>query len=699
MIPNRRTFTEFDTKKILSKYDIPVIEDIEVATANEAVLAAEKLGLPVVLKVSHPELTHKSDIGGVLLNVGTLEDVHAFTGRLLSLQNNAKVLVEKQADGKSADLIIGFKRDPIFGAVLMVGLGGIYAEIFADTSLYIGEINEKEAFKMLKRLKGFKILEGARGGVPLDTAGVIRSLLSLSKLASYRMDIIELDVNPLRVSEKNTMALDALALVETDQSKIDKFSNEQKDVDIHDRMKNLFRPESVAIVGASTTSEKAGNIIIKNLMTFGYKGKIYPVNPSGGLIENLQSRTSVSECPRPLDLAVLAIPYHQVETVMEDVAKAGTRHVIVASGGFSDAGSQGKLRENKLLDLCRKNRVNLMGPNSIGTIDSKYGFCTSIGKLPPMKPTGISIFGQSGTFSTGFSLEEITYHHRGFSKVACVGNKADVDESDFLEYYAIDPDTRSIGIYIEGVKHGPRFLRACKIASQNKPVVILKTGRTESGARAAASHTGTLAGSDAVYEAIFRQYGIQRVYDFVDFFNVLRAFDMCPIPAGNRIGVVSITGVGCVLTADACEEYGMALAPISDQTHKRLKALVPEWASIANPADIWSTIEQIGAFEAFRKMSEVMIEDKNVDILLVISVLLKEGYFDAGAAFAAIKANHPNKPILACYLGGWKDLLESFQNDLEEIGIPVLNSPNAAVKAASYLYNRKLIEDEMRDRR
>jgi acetyltransferase len=454
----------------------------------------------------------------------------------------------------------------------------------------------------------------------------------------------------------------------------------------------LFRPGSVAVVGPSSSAERAGNIILKNLKTFGYPGAVYPVNPSGAQIEGLQSYPTIAACPKSPELAVLAVPYSQVGKVMSDVAAAGTRHAIVVSGGFSDAGAEGKVREKGLLEFCRKNGINLMGPNSIGTFDAVYGFCTAIGKLPAMKASGISMLGQSGMLSTGFPLEEITVRGRGFSKIACMGNKADIDECDLLRYFADDPDTRVIGAYIEGVGDGPRFRRSAEFAARKKPLVILKSGRTELGARAAASHTGALSGADDVYNAIFKQSGAQRVAGFSEFFGILRTFDLCPLPRGNRIGVVSITGMGCVLSADACSDYGMQLAPITEGTREKLRSLAPGWASITNPADIWSTIEQRGPFEAYLKLSEAMISDENVDILLVIAMLLEEGAFDARASFEAVRKAHPDKPILACIFGGRKDLMESFSSGLESIGVPVFYEPGEAIKASSYLYKRRLIQ-------
>ena len=511
------------------------------------------------------------------------------------------------------------------------------------------------------------------------------ALVLLSQLASSHPDLAELDINPLRVYPRGVLALDAVAIIGDVKPAPGRVPCEA----VADRVAPLFSPASVAVVGPSRTNERAGNIIIKNMKALGYKGTIYPVNRAGGFIEGLPAYTGVTECPKPVELAVLAVPYRHVHKVMTDVAAAGTKHAIVVSGGFSDAGESGKKREARLVDYCREHGINLMGPNSIGTLDARSGFTTSIGKLPVFQATGASVFGQSGALSTGFILKEATVHKGGLSKIACLGNKADIDECDFLEYLGVDPDTKCIGMYLEGIKDGDRFFAAAKAAAARKPVVVLKSGRTEVGAKAAASHTGSLAGSDAVYDAVFRQAGIQRVFSVPMMFDVLRAFDRCSLPRGNRIGVVSISGMGCVLTADACGDFGMQLARVTDETQRRLEAMVPEWAPITNPADIWTTIEQKGPAESFRMFSEVMLEDANIDILLVISVLLEEGSFEPAPVLEPLAKAHPDKPILACYLGGRKDLLEQFREGLEAVNIPVFDSPERAVHVASYLWQHR----------
>ena len=684
---DQETWTEVTSKALLQDVGIDVPEGAlrrEALSTPEAVVAAAKhIQGPVVLKVSHPELAHKSDEGGVILGLEHPGEIHAAARGLLALRDGATVLLEALVPEGVVDLILGVRRDPVFGPTVLLGIGGIFAEVLADTTLHVGEPSRADVEGMVARLKGRDLLLGVRGRPRADLGVVAAALGALARVAAARPEIAEIDVNPFRVYERGGVALDAL-VVEGEVAAASQPGRESS-TDVRARVGPFFSPTSVAIVGASRTARRAGNIIIENLTNLGFTGPVYPVNPGGGVIGGLDAYRSLRDCPSAPQLAVLAVPHGQVMPVLRDAAAAGVTHAIVVSGGFSDAGTEGGGREAELRSFCREHGIHLMGPNSIGTIDSRAQFCTALGRLPAGKATGVSVFGQSGTLSTGFTLEEITERGLGFSKVACMGNKTDVDECDFLDYLAVDPDTRCIGLYIEGVGDGPRFQAALRRAAAAKPVVVLKAGRTAAGARAAASHTGSLAGSDRIFDAVFRQAGAQRVVDFDHMFGSLRAFDMCPVPKGRGVGVVSITGVGCVLAADACADEGLEVAVLTDGTRERLAAAAPGWATITNPADIWSTIEQRGAAESYELVSRILLGDPNVDILLVISVLLEEGSFDPTPVYGRLRREFPDTPILACHVGGRRDLLDQFRRGMEAVGVPVYRGPAEAIRAAAML--------------
>ena len=687
---DQKTWTEAASKALLDAFGVPVPDSPSpvggVSGPDAAVAAAKRIRGPVVLKVSHPELAHKSDEGGVILGLERPDEVRAAARGLLAIREGATVLVEAQAPEGVVDLIVGMQRDPVFGPAVLLGIGGVFAEVLSDTTLHVGAPSDADVAAMVERLAGRGLLMGARGRPKADLRAVGAALRALARMAEERPEIVEVDVNPFRVYERGGVALDAL-VVEAPAG-VGSTPSRDPQTDVAGRVGPFFSPTSVAVVGASRTARRAGNIIIENLQSLGYAGPVYPVNPGGGVIGGLDVCSSLTDCPDAPQLAVLAVPHRQVLPVLRDAAAAGVTHAIVVSGGFSDAGTDGGSREGELLDFCRTHGIHLMGPNSIGTIDSRARFCTALGRLPQGKETGVSVFGQSGTLSTGFTLEEITERGLGFSKVACMGNKADVDECDFMDFLAVDPDTRCVGLYIEGVDDGARFQAALTRAASAKPVLVLKAGRTEAGARAVASHTGSLAGSDAIYDAVFRQAGAQRVDDFDHLFGALRAFDMCPSPRGPRVAVVSITGVGCVLAADACAVEGLEVAELTPATRDRLAEVAPDWVTITNPADIWSTIEQRGPAESYETLSRILIGDPNVDILLVISVLLEEGSFDPAPVYGRLGAEFPGTPILACHVGGRRDLLDPYRRGMEGVGVPVFRGPAEAIRAAAMLWRR-----------
>jgi len=377
-----------------------------------------------------------------------------------------------------------------------------------------------------------------------------------------------------------------------------------------DAMRDFFSPPSVAVVGASRTAGKGGNTIVANMLEFGFEGRIYPVNPSAGVILGLKAYTSLADLPAAVDLVVAVLPRLQTADLMRDCAAAGVKSVIVPAAGFSDAGEAGRRLEADVMGIGRAAGIRVMGPNSIGTVNTGAGLATSIVTLERLAPGGVSVFGQTGMFASGIARWINTSEHFGVRKIACLGNKADVDENDLLEHLADDEGTRVIGVYTEGVRDGARFARTLARAASAKPVLIMKSGRTETGRRAIESHTGALAGSESVYSGVIEQSGAIRVDDFEEMFDCAKAFEWLPTPASNRVGVVSITGVGCVLSADASARHGLVMPPLSPSTVTAMRQALPDWAPASNPADIWAGIESAGAEATYRAVAGAVADDR-----------------------------------------------------------------------------------------
>jgi len=449
----------------------------------------------------------------------------------------------------------------------------------------------------------------------------------------------------------------------------------------------FFNPESFAVIGASENPKKGGNIVIRNLREFGYRGAIYPINPKGGAIAGLRAYPSLGDVPGNVELAMIVIPRDRVPDAVRECGEKGVRGVIISTAGFSDSGEEvGRDLEDEVRGIAEQYGMRIMGPNSIGTINATDGFVTSITSLrPPENAGAVSFFGQTGMFASGFFRWITSSQHFAVSKVACLGNKADVDETDILAHLGDDPGTSVVGVYFEGVSRGRNFLDTIREVSRKKPVVVLKSGRTEKGARAVSSHTGTLAGEDGVYDGVFRATGAVRVDDFDHFYDCLKAFSFVPLPRGRRLGVVSITGVGCVLTADYADLYGLEIPGLSAGGTARMREVFPDWARVSNPVDMWFAIEKVGPRRAYEVITGALAREKNVDMVLAIFTLIPESDFDAGDIFAAIRKKHPDTPILACFMGGELSQYSRWREEFERQGIPVFPGPGRAVFAASSL--------------
>ncbi len=461
----------------------------------------------------------------------------------------------------------------------------------------------------------------------------------------------------------------------------------------------FFNPASFAVIGASENPRKGGNIVVRNLQRFGWKGTIYPINPRGGTIAGITAYESILSVPGEVELAMMVIPRNLVPKSLEECGKKGVKGVIISTAGFSDSGEEvGRSLEREITEIARRYDMRVMGPNSIGTINVADGFVTSITTLVKPPTGSVSFFGQTGMFASGFFSWITSSQNFSVAKVACLGNKSDVDECDVLNFLGNDPPTDVVGVYLEGVRDGRRFLETVRAVSQKKPVVVLKSGRTERGARAISSHTGTLAGEDRIYDGIFRSLGVIRVADFDHFYDALKVFSFCPVPPGSRLGVVSITGVGCVLASDAMGATGLSTPPLSSAAKMKMETVFPSWAQMKNPVDMWFAIENVGPEKAYEVITDSIIRQHDIDMILLIFTLIPESDFDAAGIVAKIRDENPGKPVIACFMGGEFSLFSRWYADFERLRIPVFPDPGRAVEAAWALFRYARFLNEIKER-
>ena len=675
---NITTLNEFEGATLLRQWEIPVIEGVLANDYSEAAMAANGLGFPVALKICSEAVPHKTERGGVVLNI---KNASALSKAVRELKNKFSdiphaLLVQKMAR-PGTELILGVRRDPVFGPVVLAGIGGIFTEIFRDTAIDLAPVDEKAALAMLRRLKGITLLDGYRGQEPLDIVAISRATSALSRLIAERPDILEIDVNPFIAYPDGAVAVDALVRLDSSPSAPIRKRPDPTTV------APFFNPSSMAVIGASRSPGKGGNIILRNLQRAGFKGTLHPINPTCKEILGLPSYARVCDVPGPVDLAMIVIPKTAVPEALEDCAAKGVTNIILSTGGYSDMGEAGAEEQKVIIDQAKQAGIRIMGPNSIGTLNPAVGMATSIVGLDPIKPGGVSIIGQSGVFSSGWGRWIADTKPFGLAKVACIGNKGDINESDLLEYLTDDTQTSTIGMYLEGVIEGRRFVRAANMACKRKPVVVMKAGRSKAGAVAVASHTGSLAGSDSVFDAVCRRTGLVRVNNPEAFFDTLSAFEKLPEPQGNRVGVLSITGMGCVAATDAAEEYGIVLPALQPATLKRLGEVMPSWAPVRNPIDTWSAIEQHGSKKATSHISRCLMDQKDVDALLITFVLMPESMFDISEAFAEIFSRHPDKPVFASYYGGTTKEIAHIHEGFAKLRIPCYPTPERALFAFS----------------
>jgi acetyltransferase len=457
-------------------------------------------------------------------------------------------------------------------------------------------------------------------------------------------------------------------------------------------LKPFFTPESIAVIGASRVAGKGGYNIIENLLRLGYPGNIYPVNPWAENILAVAAYSSLRKIASPPHLAVIVLPPSLVLPAVEECIDAGVKAIIVESAGFGEMDDAGAALEMRLSRLAEQAGIRIMGPNSVGTINP-YARCdTSLGRLNELfLPHGeinrgsVGFIGQTGLF-TGVYLPLIN-SEIGISKIACLGNRCDVDESDMLEYFGEDTRTRIIVMYLESIKDGTRFMELARRIVKEKPVIILKSAVTGAGLRASATHTGSIAGDDRIYDAAFRQAGITRVDSFEQLWDVVKAFVYAPLPADNRVAIINLTGSGCVTAVDACVRHGLRIAGLSPATQDKIMTVYPDWWRVRSPVDVWVAVEASGFEAAYRTAARAVLEDEGVDAAVIIM-----GAIDwlAGksvpALFADLKKDFPAKPVLAvCPLGDRKIYLKQRQG-FQDIGIPCYTADVDAVAALAALY-------------
>jgi acetyltransferase len=455
-------------------------------------------------------------------------------------------------------------------------------------------------------------------------------------------------------------------------------------------MQSVFRPESVAVVGASAAPGKIGHVVLKNIIygskenidkgvQGGYKGKIFPINPKETEILGLKAYTSVSEVPGDIDLAVVTVPARAVTSVIEDCGKKGVKAAVVITAGFSEIGEEGAKLEHEMLDIAKEYGVRIIGPNCLGVMSPYIDLNATFGDAIPGKGP-LSFVSQSGALCTSiinYSFEE----YLGFSNFVSIGDKADVDDADLLEYFHEDDNTKCVMLYIESLKNARKFYEVARKVVRDIPVVAFKSGYTEEGARATSSHTGSIAGSDKAYEAAFKQAGVFRARTLSQLFDGSRALAYQPVPKGENIAIMTNAGGPGVLAVDTAYSLGMKMAELTDETVAKLDAVCPSNWSRRNPVDIIGDADET----RYNNSLEIMMEAPEVDgiILLMAPTATADSMAIAKRIVEVHKAG--SKPMTVSFVGMVSQDSEDY---LDSHGIPEIEYPERAVFAMYALVER-----------
>lgn len=590
----RLALSEHAAKLCLKSYGVTVPNSVVVSSADEGMRACKKLSAPFAVKGMSPDILHKSDVGAVKICLNDAAAVAQGIAEIstILIRHTDKIdgyLVEEMAL-PGHEVIIGGIHDPIFGPLVMVGMGGVFVEIFEDIAFGICPITFDDAWQMLDILQSAPILAGARGADEADRESIISAMLAIGGenglLVNHANEISEIDINPLIVSKVGAVAVDARVVIHRDSIRLQEETVLMPKEIVAAKFKPLFEPQTIAVVGASSSKPNRLNNYMKWVRDFGFKGQIYPIHPSATSIDGATAYKSLGDTPMPVDYAMVGVPAEKVIGVIEKGAgNCKFAHVIAA--GFGEKGTpEGNRLHDGLVAAAKSANTHILGPNCNGGHSPRAPFTYVSGMAAELGTVGC--ISQSGGLGIDVLRQGETKGIR-FSGLMTIGNAVDIGPTDLLEYYLCDPFTKVIGMYIEGLTQGEKFFELLRRNNGKKPVVLLKGGRTHLGQQAAKSHTGALAGDTKVWSALERQTGAIMVDTLEEYLDVLLAFQMIPIRPEKPTTTAAIFGNGggtSVLAVDYFADKGISVDRFHKKTQNELASLgLPPGCALNNPID------------------------------------------------------------------------------------------------------------------
>jgi acetyltransferase len=702
------TLSETDSKALLSRFGVPVVDERVVGSADEAAAAAEAIGFPVVAKLCGDAIAHKTERGLVRLGLADAGAVRAAADELLAAatpeDGAVGVLVAPMLRG-NRELIAGLTVDPQFGMTVMLGVGGILAEAVADVTLRLVPITRADAESMIDSLATQRLLGPFRGEPEVDRKALGDVLLGLSAAAEADPRIVSADLNPLIVVDGRPIAVDALVELSDDATVATAPAPTTAAGKPFDA---LFDPSGVVVAGASTHPGKFGFVSLHNLLAAGYEGAVHATNREGSEVLGVKSVASVDELPDgAADLVFVCTPASANPDLLRACAAKGVRAAFITSAGYGESDDAGRQAEAELVALADELGMLLAGPNGQGVVSTPAKLCCQI--VAPYPPAGrIAVASQSGNFVSSF-MNYAVQTGIGISRAVSAGNAAAVSVPDYLDWYADDPET-AVGLaYVEGIPDGRAFFEQVRSAAARKPLVLVKGGATAGGQRAAASHTGSLATDDGVFTGACLQAGVTRAATVEEAFEAAASFATQPLPKGPRVVIVTTAGGWGVVTADAIARSELELAELpADLIAAIDQKLPPRWSK-NNPVDMAGGETR----DTIPEVLELIARSEGVDAIVYLGLgiqsnqaqLMRRGRFypdhgierivayherqDARFAQAAAEiSDATGKPILTATELAVADPTNAGPAAVRATGRLCYASANRAVTALEHLWRR-----------
>ena len=701
------TLSESASKELLAAYGVPFAPERKVATAQESVVAAEELGFPVVVKLGGDKIAHKTERGLVRLRLNDGDSVHDAARDLLAAatpdDGEVHLLVAPMISG-TRELIAGILVDAQFGPTVMLGIGGVMAEVIADVQFRPAPLTREGAEDMIASLRMQNLLSEFRGEAAVNISQVVDALVGLSEVAMTRDDIISVDVNPLIVrANGDIVAVDALVELGTRQVN----SSVQRPRYTDAQFRALFEPKGVLVTGASTHPGKFGFVSLHNILASGYAGGVFGTNLNGEEVLGISTVDDIAKLPdNAIDLVFVCTPASANPDLLRACAAKGVRAAFLTSAGYGEAGDEGRQLEKELVALADELGILLAGPNGQGVVSTPAKLCAQI--VAPNPPRGaIGVASQSGNFVSSF-MNYARQTGVGISRAVSAGNAAALGVADLIEWYGSDDETRVSLAYVEGIHDGAGLMSRLGSVARTKPVVLVKGGATDKGARAAASHTGALAANDSIFDGACRAFGISRAANVEEAYEAAATFATQPLPKGPNIVVLTTAGGWGVVTSDAIARDGLLqLMALPDDLRAQIDTKLPPRWSRNNPVDCAGGETR----DTIPEVMEMIASHQSVDAVIYLGLgiqanqarLMREGRFYPNNGLERIVEYHERqdsrfaqaahdlsvstgKPILVATELAIADPENAGVRTVRDTGRLCYASGNRAVTALGHLY-------------